>query len=444
MASTPITSTVIAIDIRRGALHYYSMLGNDRTSIVHQVKNFAGAAFTDEFYQKFKDAVAGFVADHPFEGVRKITVIVPDEAVATDTIRLPLLRSPRLQQNAVNVKIGDIFSNRDNLKVTTHLSEKNKQYCSFSVAAIRKDIIQSLSTACGENKLFVDCLSYSSASVAAALTALTPKSKNDSYLFLDIKDIYSRFIFVSGGRALGFYTLPFGLEYLGEPRFIQEDMLFDHSLAEITVLNAREKAKNKKLTLLRELSDSDTPIEGQTDSTAAQTVNLDAMLSLNAGIVDSDDPEDNFEDPAAEPEQSVETDSAEETQTDPVAPTKPNAAKVKILAKKTPRRLPQFMQRPVPETEEDIVKEKFRAFVKWGLTVLAGNPNITSIGAPKYVSVNLPSEYQYIFDALSEEESENGIPFVRFTVADGDEDLATHLELFGGLNTKIWHSSMKF
>jgi len=442
MASTPVTSTVIAIDIRRGAFHYYSMLGNDRASIVHRVKNFAGPTFTDEFYKKFNDAVAGFVEDQPSETVRKITVIVPDEAAATDTIRLPLLRSSRLQQNAVNVKIADIFNNRDDLKVTTYLSEKNKQYCSFSVAAIRKDIIQSLGTACGENKLFVDSLSYSSASVAAALTALNPKSKNESYLFLDIKDIYSRFIFISGGRALGFYTLPFGLEYLGSPKFIQEDMLFDHTLAEITVLNAKERAKNKKLTLLRELSDDETlPEDAEQTASAAQTVNLDAMLTLNSGVV-AEDPEDNFEDPA----ETEPAEAAQSEQTQPEAPTltKPGTGKVKILAKKTPRRLPVFMQRPVPETPEDIVKEKFRAFVKWGLCVLSGNPTITSIGAPKYVSVNLPPEYQYIFDALADEEKENGIPFRRFTAADGDEDLAANLELFGGLNTKIWHSSMKF
>ena len=83
-------------------------------------------------------------------------------------------------------------------------------------------------------------------------------------------------------------------------------------------------------------------------------------------------------------------------------------------------------------------------FVKWGLGILASNSALTSIGMPKYVSVNLPEEYQFIMDKLVEEEKENGIAFQRFTLADGDPDLAFHLELFGGLNTKIWHPVMKF
>ncbi len=413
MASTPITSTVIAIDRRRGALHYYSMLGDDRTSIVHRVKNYAGEAFTEEFYQKLKDALAGFVEDQPSEKPIKVAVIVPDDAVSLDTVRLPLLRSSRLIQNALNVKLNDIYQNHDDLRILTHQAEKNKQYCAFNVVALQKSIVSSISAACAENKMLVDTLTYSSASVISAINALNPKMKNDSYLFLDIKDIYSRFIFVAGGRAVGFFTLPFGLEFLGSPKFIQEDMLFEHSLSEITVLNAREKAKAKKLTMMRELQ-----------------VNSEDAAELN----DELDGED------------MQADDSASLQTPIAMPSEGGNATSngKFLAKKTPRKLPSFMQRPIPETHEGIVQEKFRTFVKWGLGILRSNPALTSIGMPKYVSVNLPPEYQYVIDNLANEEKESGIPFQRFTAADDDPELAFHLELFGGLNTKLWHPSVKF
>lgn len=403
MASTPITSTVIAIDIRRGALHYYSMLGTDRTSIVHLVKNYAGEAFTEGFYQKFKDAIISFVADQPSETVRKISVVVPDEAAALDVLRLPILRSTRQLQNAVEANTKNIFKNKDELKILTSLAERNKQYCAYTVAAIRKDIISSLSSACSENKLLVDSLTFSSASVPMAITALNPKMKNESYLFLDIKDIYSRFIFVAGGKTVGFFTLPFGLEYLGSPEYIQEDMLFDHTLGEITVLNAHEKAKAKKLTLMRELSDS--------------------------------------EDEVIEP---VEEAGAKSEKAEEAAPEQTSAQKQKVLAKKTPRKLPAFMLRPIPVSPEEMVREKFRVFMKWGIGVLEANPKLVSIGEPKCVLVNLPPEYQHVIDAAAAEEKENGIEFRRFTEADGDPDLALHLELFGGLNSKLWHTAMKF
>ena len=412
MASTPITSTVIAIDRRRGALHYYSMLGDDRTSIVHRVKNYAGEAFTEEFYQKFRDALAGFVEDQPSEKPRKVAIIVPDDAVSLDTVRLPLLRSSRHIQNALNIKLNDVYQNHDDLRILTNQAEKNKQYCSFNVVAIQKSIVNSISAACAENKLLVDTLTYSSASVISAINALYPKMKNDSYLFLDIKDIYSRFIFVAGGRAVGFYTLPFGLEFLGSPKFIQEDMLFEHSLSEITVLNAREKAKAKKLTMMREL---------QVNTEEAE---------LDTELDSEDEPIDDgvgLQSPIAMPSEGATP-----------------LSNGKFLPKKTPRKLPAFMQRPIPETHEGIVQEKFRTFVKWGLGVLHANPQLTSIGMPKYISVNLPPEYQYVIDNLASEEKESGIQFQRFTAYDDDPELAFHLELFGGLNTKLWHPSMKF
>ena len=405
MAQTPITSTVIAIDIRRSALHYYSMLGSDRASIVHRVKNYAGEPFTEEFYQKFKDAVASFVEDEPSETVRKISVIIPDDAVAQDTLRLPLLRSGRQLNNALSAKINNLYKNYEDLKILTHLAEKNKKYCAYSVAAVQKSIISSISGACAENRLLVDTLTYSSAATAAALNVLNPKMKNENYLFLDIKDIYSRFIFVSGGRATGFFTLPFGLEYLGSRKLIGEDMLFEHSLSELTVINARERARAKKLTQMRELQDTASIENAENEDLENTKTALESSLELSQNS---------------------------------------GAGQIKLLPKKTPRKLPQFMQRPIPETHEGIVEEKFRVFVKWGLGILTSNPTLTSIGQPKCVYVNLPTEYQYIFDSLAKEEKENGIPFVRFTDADDDGELAHNLELFGGLNTKLWHPSMKF
>ena len=38
------------------------------------------------------------------------------------------------------------------------------------------------------------------------------------------------------------------------------------------------------------------------------------------------------------------------------------------MAKKTPRKLPMFMQRPIPDTPEGIAQENFRVFAKWALS----------------------------------------------------------------------------
>ena len=102
------------------------------------------------------------------------------------------------------------------------------------------------------------------------------------------------------------------------------------------------------------------------------------------------------------------------------------------------------MQRPTPETAEEIAKENFRVFVKWALSLIQGNKKLVDLGAPKFVCVNLPQALQFVIDATNEDEAENGLPFVRFDLADDNEDLAQNLELFGGLYANNWQPSAKF
>ena len=333
--------------------------------------------------------------------MRKVALVLPDEAVALDTLRLPAMRSPRVLQNAVETKLTSFYKNRAELETRSFMIAKNKQYCSFRTLAVQKSILAELRTACGENRLFAESISFSSASTVAAVAALTPQWKAESYLFLDLKDVYSRFIFVAAGQTVAFYTLPFGLEFLLGPRQVPEDMLFDHTLGELAVLNAQEKARAKKLTLLRELNGND-------------------------------EDEEEGADPSEEGDDAPQPTAAAAD------------AREKILARRTPRKLPLFMQRPQAETPEGIAIENFRVILKWGLSVLRGNQALAELVAPKFIAVNLPAEQQYILDAYASEESETGIPLVRFEGADGDSDLAASLELFGGLGFRTWHPTLRF
>ena len=438
MAKKPTTPfpymTVLGIDIRRGALHYYNVLGDNVDSVVHTVQNYAGAPFDDDFFKKFNEAVAKFVQNEPAEEVRKIAFVVPDEVVALDNVRLPMLRSQKLLQSSLETKLTEIFLNFDNLTFRTFQAEKNRQYCTYSVAAIQDRVLQGVYSACSENKLYADVLTYASASTVTAISTLNPNWKDESYLFLDVKDVYSRFIFVAEGRCVGFYPLPFGLEFLSAPKYVQEDMLFDHSMAELTVLNARERAKSKKLSVM-----NDSTVGEMTES-----VSLDSMMVTNNDWDDDDD--DTAEENEAEKTPEIVEEPVAEPVAAEVAPATATstANKTKLMAKKTPRKLPAFMQRPVPQTAEEITKENFRVFVKWALTLIENNPKLTAFGNPKFICVNLPKDMQYVIDNVNEDELENGFPFVRFDCADDNEDLAKNLELFGGLYGNNWHSSAKF
>ena len=420
--------TVLGIDIRRGALHFYNALGDNVDSVVHNVQHFAGNAFDDDFLAKFKDSVANFVKDEPLEEVRKIAFVVPDEVVALDNVKLPMLSSQKLMQNSLSTKLSEIYLNLDNLTVRTFQADKNRQYCTYHVAAIQDRVLTALYSACSENKLYADVLTYASASTVTAISTLNPKWKSESYLFLDVKDVYSRFIFVANGRCVGFYPLPFGLEFLSTQKFVQEDMLFDHSMAELTVLNARERAKAKKLSVSNDARVGE----------MAESVSIDAMMVTNNRWDDDDDA------PLKKSASNAASVASSASSASGSTASGSSASGVKILPKKTPRKLPPFMQRPIPKTSEEIAKENFRVFVKWALSLLQNNSKLVAFGKPKFVCVNLPKDMQFLIDDVNSEEKENGLPFVRFDSADENEDLAQSLELFGGLHGNNWHPSAKF
>lgn len=410
--------TTIAIDTERSTFHFYSMIGNDRGTIAHHIKNYTGGHFDEEFFKKFKLAVKEFTADVPSETVRKITVILPDSAVLTDTVKIPTMRGIGQTKKTLGVTLGGLYRNYSELRVLSHVAEQNRQYSTFSISAVQKRIVSSIYAACSENKLLVDTLTFASSAAIGGAVVLNPKLKNGSYVFLDLKDTYSRFVFVANGKATGFYTLPFGLEFLRKDKVTQEDMLFDHSYAELSVLNAREKAKSKKLTVMAfdtEPSDTDEELETEDEALETETEEIVAMVD----------------------------EETEETETDEAANIRPQPT-LKLFTRKSPRKLPKFMQREIPETQEGILYENFRVFVKWALTLIHENDRLIELGKPEFVCVNMPSELVGVLDKVNEETAENGITFTYLPYDNVESVVASNLELFGGLHPKQISSTSKF
>ena len=409
-------STTIAIDSMRSVFHFYSMAGNDKTTVAHHIKSFADRPFNEDFFKKFKDAVKEFAENTPSEKVRKVTLILPDSVVLTDTVKIPTMQGFGQTKKTLGITLGGLYRNYKDLRVISHAAKQNKQYSTFTIAAVQNNIISSIYAACSENKLLVDTLTYASSATVGGAVLVNPKLKNATYLLLDIKDVYSRFVFVVNGKTVGFYTLPFGLEFLRKPKVTQEDMLFDHSYAELTVLNARERAKSKKLTVMAIGED---PTDNDEASDAEETL------------------EDvNVEEDEATPD---EEESAEYT-AELVRP----QINQKIFTRKAPRKLPKFMLREIPETEEGIAYENFRVFVKWALTLISGNEKLTELGKPELVCVNIPDDLAGVIDAANEEAEENGIMFTRLTSEKGESAFLSNLELYGGLFPRQIASTTKF
>ncbi len=393
-------STTVAIDAAHSAFHFYSMHSGN---ITHTIKNYGGTLFDTDFFSKFKLAIKDFVTENPAEGIRKVSAVIPDSAVLTDVIKIPTMKGFGQTKRTLDVTLSSLYRNYSELRLVSSLAMQNKQYTAYSIAAVQKRIASAVYTACSENKLLVDTLTYAANATVSGAVQLNPKLKNASYLLLDLKDTYARFVFVVNGKAVGNYSLPFGLEFLRKPEVVQEDLLFDHTFAELSVLNARETAKSKKLTVLA----SDTDFEEDEAEEFVPTDNEDA---------------DNGADDA-----SVTAMTAADGAVKQSTPK---------LFKKKVRKLPKFMQREIPESAEGILYENFRIFEKWALTLIEGNEKLTELGKPEFVCVNIPEDIAPVLDKVNEEAEESGISFTALPHGNADSAVTENLELYGGLFPK--------
>ena len=232
--------------------------------------------------------------------------------------------------------------------------------------------------------------------------ALNAKLKNGTFLLLDIKETASRFAFVNKGRTVGSYALPFGYSMLYKSRLAAEDLLFDHAGGELLVLNAKEKAKAKQLTMMGEevLADEDAQDLEQVMQPAGESEDSDLFGSNPYGD-----------------------------------------------GKKTGRKLPKFMLRDAPTDRDGFVFENFRIFMKWTLDLIARNSDITAQGTIDTVYVNIPRAFNFLYDMVNGEAAENKVKFAPLLTGasfDASAACARDLELFGGFYVRQYNKINNF
>lgn len=428
-------STTIEIDSERSVFHFYSMRGNDKSTISHSIKNYASGPMDEMFFEKFKEAVKAFAEDNPSQSVRKVTVILPDSAVLTDVIKVATMKGLAQTQKTLDNTLKGLFRNYSNMQITSCLADQNKQYTTFAISAVQKQLVSSIYAACAENKLLVDMLTVASSATACGATLLNSKLKGASYLFLDIKDVYSRFVFVVNGNTVGSYILPFGLEFLQAPQITQEDMLFDHSYAEMMLFTAKERARSQKIAAEGDAGEQDDDASDDEETSDEEKKEETEEKSENAESEEAK--AENADSEEAKSESAEDEDDEDEEDDDETAQENAEGqVSMEEALKKTPRKLPKFMLRDIPETEEGIACENFRVFVKWALSLIQGNGKLMEIGKPEFVCVNLPKDMEFVLDKINEEEETNVYRFVRLPYENEVSEVVNNLELYGGLHPK--------
>jgi len=383
----------VAIDLQHTQFVFFTMQAWDKSTLNQKTKPYRSRLYSDEFFEEFGEAVHEFSSEIGVWDSTYVTLLLPNNAVSMNVLNIPNMSRHR-NVGALDAMIDGLYKNREELNILTYVGNQTKQFSTFSVTAANNTLLKSFANAMQAGGLKADSITFMSNAACNAVSALCPPLRSSSYLLLDIKHHYSVFTFVARGKTTGFYTLPFGYSVLQKNRVASEDMLFDHSVGELAVLNAREKAKAIQLTMMR----------GE---------NIDADPTNPADLDDIFGEDENAtSDPTNVSEKVVS---------------------IKSLPKKEPRKLPKFMIRPTPHDDEGFGYENFRLFEKWTLDLLQANDKLVSLGKPEKVYVNMPEDLHYLFDMVNKEIAENGIEFAPLELRGEREDIVGFLELYGGL-----------
>lgn len=396
-----ILSNVIAIDTEKEIIHFYSIDLKDKKTIRYDAQSYCARPFSDEFFEKFSRILKLHCEHNPNAHMQTVSLVLPDTAFLTDMINIPTIQK-KAMSTFLEIAIETIYKNISELHYRTFPAAQNKQYTTYGLVGIRKDIVSRFKETCSENHINLGNVTFCANATVNGACVLNPKLKNASFVLLDIKDKSSEYAIVVKGRTVGSYSLPFGYSILSKSRIVAEDLLFDHSPAELLVLNAKERARAKQLTVGEE---------------------IEAMESENEETEISEQTENEL---ATYAEDSFET------------------VYSSTLTKKVARKLPKFMLRDTPTEKEGCVYENFRIFLKWTLDFISNNATLVNLGAVDTVYVNMPQENSFLYDMINVDEEDHKVKFLPLIDSEEQEAVVRNLELYGGLYVKQYNKTNNF
>ena len=380
----------ITVGVFDDGICMYTMPSGDKSGISRQF-------FEMKKNKTLKEILTTFVNENrQYVQNAEIVLVLSNKLVSTDTIELPLVRGLKPQSMLSATEKG-LFKNQKELKINRTQLSSSKQSATYTLTILRSDLYANFQKVFSSVKLPISAVTFAASASVNSVLAINSKLKSANFLLLDIKEGSSVFVFVNKGRAVGFYTLPFGSETLSPLKLSQENALFNHSTAEIAVINAQERAKAKKLTM------ESTPVDNAEDNAEDKGTNNE-FETAGVGI---------------------------------------NVTQINTLSRAA-KKTPKYIQRPAPETEGDYIFENFRIFEKWALNLIRSNTSIVSAGEPEAVYVNLSGDFPGLFERVNEESQENGITFTRLDTNGESKIVTDNLELYGGFFTSQYNKNNNF
>ncbi|MDY2901524.1 MAG: hypothetical protein SOT09_05860, partial [Candidatus Borkfalkiaceae bacterium] len=448
-----------------------------------------------EWEKILAEGLPEYMSKQSFDQSFAVHLVLPDGVIGADVFNVPTLKRAKME-TALETSLKDLYFFYNDYKFNKAIVSSNKTNTTFEVIMASKSLLNRVYKSLNELKLYVKNATFAANATVNAALALRPKNKKQSFIMLDISPESARVIAVSGGQTVGWKQLKFGYNVFAYEKVMIENNIVFNDIAQIAVINATEKAKKKKITEQIEEEDDDSAIIEENaivvneidkhseeinkienndlanviDSAEAIRAEKDRMAVLsetangangaNGAVITEKSAEnanaaenatgeaaannsaDNGNAEAAatstevKPEtaaQEVKPEAKPEIKPEIKPEVKPEPVKVKAYQRKI-KKLPAYMQRPVPETIEGIRVENFRLFVKHVMLMKMQIEQGGIYTVPQYALVNMPKDYAYIIDETNKEDDSNGFEFRFFEPEKEDNvELSEHLDLFGAL-----------
>lgn len=448
-----------------------------------------------EWEKILAEGLPEYMSKQSFDQSFAVHLVLPDGVIGADVFNVPTLKRAKME-TALETSLKDLYFFYNDYKFNKAIVSSNKTNTTFEVIMASKSLLNRVYKSLNELKLYVKNATFAANATVNAALALRPKNKKQSFIMLDISPESARVIAVSGGQTVGWKQLKFGYNVFAYEKVMIENNIVFNDIAQIAVINATEKAKKKKMTEQIEEEDDDSAIIEENaivvneidkhseeinkienndlanviDSAEAIRAEKDKMAVLsetangangaNGAVITEKSAEnanaaenatgeaaannsaDNGNAEAAATSTEVKPETAAQEAKPEAKPeikpeikpeVKPEPVKVKAYQRKI-KKLPAYMQRPVPETIEGIRVENFRLFVKHVMLIKMQIEQGGIYTVPQYALVNMPKDYAYIIDETNKEDDSNGFEFRFFEPEKEDNvELSEHLDLFGAL-----------
>ncbi len=426
------------------------MFGLDFKNCDYQSFNYTNSFLSENFYEEFEVILNQYFTTLPSIHSLATYVVLPDDMITMDDIALPIMKANKLF-DALTTTIQKEFKNYKELTFNHYIAGKNRQYVVYYVTILRKNYLTKLYKSLSINKMYPKISSYSTNCMVNAILYFKPNYRKKSFIFLDIKEDYTQVGIIVKGKTAGFSQFRLGYRHLLEDKVLQENMQYNHGVADLAIINAKEKARMKQLTIeddptdlewiansveeqlndginKNEFNESVSKVVNETQTFNEKSLKETAEEILSTYIEDEKD-EKNIEGN----EEDLKTQEIQEIQ---------DARKKKIFTRKMPKRLPKFMLRDEPTTQEGYLYENFRMFMKWALLYYSQMQKYEYITDFDFILVNMEEKYHFLIDRANSDEEQNPI---RFEILDNlGENVNMHLSLIGALFSGLYNKRQNF